>query len=194
MSKPSLPDSARAAIAPLSTNLASSLPLAISRNGHRCGDRGDGCARPDCQPPVVGRGCPELGVPLCTPSRSHSTDARRSLHFLATNGIDAMDTTNASALHEAPPALPRMYSMTDIATMFDRAPRTIRSWISRGLLRPIKVGHAVFIPSAQIDTLLASAEELHRHRSDLDDASIYQPHRENSRTRPSNSPATNWCG
>ena len=50
--------------------------------------------------------------------------------------------------------LPRMLSIAEIAEMFGRAPRTIRSWIERGLLEPVKVGNSVFIPQVQIDVLL----------------------------------------
>ena len=50
--------------------------------------------------------------------------------------------------------LPRLHAVSDVAEMFGRAPRTIRSWIARGLLTPIKVGNAVFIPQDQIDALL----------------------------------------
>jgi len=49
---------------------------------------------------------------------------------------------------------PRLHAVFDMAEMFGRAPRTIRSWIARGLLTPIKVGNAVFIPQNQIDALL----------------------------------------
>lgn len=54
--------------------------------------------------------------------------------------------------------LPRMFSMAEVATMFGRAPRTICSWIARGLLKPIKIGNAVFIPQAQIDALMGASE------------------------------------
>jgi hypothetical protein len=59
--------------------------------------------------------------------------------------------------------LPRLFSMAEVATMFGRAPRTIRSWIARGLLKPIKIGNAVFIPQAQIDALMGAP-----HPSDPD--------------------------
>ena len=50
--------------------------------------------------------------------------------------------------------MPRLHAVSDVAEMFGRAPRTIRNWIARGLLTPIKVGNAVFIPQDQIDALL----------------------------------------
>ena len=50
--------------------------------------------------------------------------------------------------------LPRMRSVADVAEMFGRSPRTIRSWIARGIFNPVKVGNAVFIPETQIEALL----------------------------------------
>jgi hypothetical protein len=66
--------------------------------------------------------------------------------------------TTASFPNGQATPLPRMFSMAEVATMFGRAPRTIRSWIARGLLKPIKVGNAVFIPQAQIDALMGAPE------------------------------------
>ena len=51
--------------------------------------------------------------------------------------------------------LDRMMSVTKVAEIFGRAPRTIRSWISRGVFAPIKVGNAVFIPTRQVDEVLS---------------------------------------
>ena len=53
-------------------------------------------------------------------------------------------------------ALPRMLSIAEVAEMFGRAPRTIRSWIARDLFQPVKIGHAVFIPETQLDALLTA--------------------------------------
>lgn len=50
--------------------------------------------------------------------------------------------------------LPRMLSIADVAEMFGRSPRTIRSWIARDIFDPIKVGNAVFIPETQVTLLL----------------------------------------
>ena len=52
--------------------------------------------------------------------------------------------------------LPRMLSVAEVADMFGRAPRTIRSWIRRGIFQPIKVGNSVFIPQGQVDALLCA--------------------------------------
>jgi excisionase family DNA binding protein len=54
--------------------------------------------------------------------------------------------------------LPQMFSIAEVAEMFGRAPRTIRSWIERGLLKPVKVGNSVFIPQDQIDALLSATD------------------------------------
>jgi len=51
-----------------------------------------------------------------------------------------------------------MRSVAEVAEMFGRAPRTIRSWLARGLMRPIKVGRAVFIPQSEVDALLTKAQ------------------------------------
>jgi uncharacterized protein YjcR len=56
-----------------------------------------------------------------------------------------------------------MLSVADLAEMFGRAPRTIRSWIARGIFQPIKVGNAVFIPQEQVDALL-SRQKISRPR------------------------------
>jgi helix-turn-helix protein len=68
--------------------------------------------------------------------------------------------------------LPRMLSIADLAEMFGRAPRTIRSWIARGIFAPIKVGNAVFIPQTQVDALLSKPnrsrphQKIHRNSAD----------------------------
>lgn len=55
--------------------------------------------------------------------------------------------------------LPRMLSIAEVADMFGRSARTIRSWIQKGLLQPVKVGNAVFVPQTQIDALLAKSRD-----------------------------------
>jgi uncharacterized protein YjcR len=47
-----------------------------------------------------------------------------------------------------------MLSIADVGEMFGRSPRTIRSWIARGIFDSVKVGNAVFIPEAQVEALL----------------------------------------
>lgn len=48
----------------------------------------------------------------------------------------------------------QVFSIAEVAELFGRRPRTIRSWIARGLLRPVRVGRSVFIPGVQVDALL----------------------------------------
>jgi hypothetical protein len=60
------------------------------------------------------------------------------------------------ARKDAPGELPRMLSIAKVGEIFGRAPRTIRDWIERGHLSPVKVGNSVFIPWAQIDALLSN--------------------------------------
>ncbi len=52
----------------------------------------------------------------------------------------------------------QLLSVTEVGEIFGRAPRTIRSWIARGLLRPVRVGGSVFVPLTQIEALLVPAE------------------------------------
>ena len=48
----------------------------------------------------------------------------------------------------------QMLSTAEVAEMFGRSPRTIRNWVARGLLQPVRVGRSVFIPRSQVDALL----------------------------------------
>ena len=55
----------------------------------------------------------------------------------------------------APPdALRRRFSIAQVAEAFGREPRTVRSWIAKGLLGREKVGNAVFIREDQIEAML----------------------------------------
>jgi hypothetical protein len=47
-----------------------------------------------------------------------------------------------------------MLSVRDMAGIFGREPRTIRSWVACGLLQPVKADSAVFIPGEQAEALL----------------------------------------
>ena len=66
--------------------------------------------------------------------------------------------TNLSISNDQTAPLPRMRTIAEVATMFGRAPRTIRGWIARGLLKATKIGNSVFISPAQIDALVAMPE------------------------------------
>ena len=50
-----------------------------------------------------------------------------------------------------------MLSVADVAEIFGRASRTVRSWTARGIFQPIKVGNSVFIPQEQVDALLSGS-------------------------------------
>jgi hypothetical protein len=66
--------------------------------------------------------------------------------------------TKSSVSNGQATPLPRLHSVAEVATMFGRAPRTIRGWIARGLLKATKIGNSVFISPAQIDALVAMPE------------------------------------
>lgn len=51
----------------------------------------------------------------------------------------------------------QMLSTSEVAELFGRSPRTIRDWIARGLLRPVRVGRSVFILKAHVDALLTGS-------------------------------------
>ena len=55
------------------------------------------------------------------------------------------------------PVVPKLYTVAKVAEMFDRKPRTVRSWISAGLLPRVKVGNAVFIPAEALAKMVAAA-------------------------------------
>lgn len=57
------------------------------------------------------------------------------------------------------PDLPRLLSVAEVAEIFGRAPRTIRSWIARGLLKPVKVGHSVFITMKEVEELISASNK-----------------------------------
>lgn len=51
--------------------------------------------------------------------------------------------------------LPRLYSVRDVCAIFNRSPRTIRTWCQSGRLRPVYVGRSVFFRAKDIEELLA---------------------------------------
>jgi hypothetical protein len=55
----------------------------------------------------------------------------------------------------APGVLRRRFRIAQVAEAFGCAPRTVRSWIEKGLLGREKVGNAVFIREDQIEAMLA---------------------------------------
>ncbi len=50
----------------------------------------------------------------------------------------------------------KLLTIRQTAKIFGREPRTIRSWIARGVFDPVRVGRSVFIPWSQIEALIAS--------------------------------------
>jgi Helix-turn-helix domain len=57
----------------------------------------------------------------------------------------------------APPprALAQRFHVAEVAASFGVRPRTVRSWIEKGLLEREKVGNAVFIRADQIEAMLS---------------------------------------
>ncbi len=55
--------------------------------------------------------------------------------------------------------LERRFSIAEVAEAFGREPRTVRSWIERGLLEREKIGGAVFIRVDQIEEMLRRSEQ-----------------------------------
>jgi hypothetical protein len=56
----------------------------------------------------------------------------------------------------APPrALVQRFRVAEVAASFGVRPRTVRSWIGKGLLEREKVGNAVFIRADQVEAMLS---------------------------------------
>ena len=51
--------------------------------------------------------------------------------------------------------LPRLLSANEVAAVFNCSERTIRNWIQRGYLRPVRVGRSLFFLEADIRELIA---------------------------------------
>ncbi len=65
------------------------------------------------------------------------------------------DAEDGVAATTAPPLPDRpLMSTNDVAELFDRSPRTIRQWVQRGLLTPVRVGGAVFFRRDDIDAMV----------------------------------------
>jgi hypothetical protein len=56
-----------------------------------------------------------------------------------------------------PGVLRRRFRIAQVAEAFGCAPRTVRSWIEKGLLEREKIGNAVFIREDQIEAMLLRA-------------------------------------
>jgi excisionase family DNA binding protein len=52
------------------------------------------------------------------------------------------------------PSLPELLSISQVAEIFNRSPRTIRSWVRAGYLHPVRIGRTVFFRADDIHALL----------------------------------------
>jgi predicted DNA-binding transcriptional regulator AlpA len=50
--------------------------------------------------------------------------------------------------------LPRLLSVANVAAIFGRSTRTIRSWIRQGYLQPVRIGRVVFFREGDIRALI----------------------------------------
>jgi predicted DNA-binding transcriptional regulator AlpA len=50
--------------------------------------------------------------------------------------------------------LPRLLSTAEVAAVFNRSERTIRSWCRRGYFQPVRVGRAVFFQESDVRALI----------------------------------------
>jgi hypothetical protein len=55
--------------------------------------------------------------------------------------------------------LPELMSTNDVAEMFGRHERSIRRWVRKGVLHPVRVSGSVFFPADEIRNLVASVVE-----------------------------------
>jgi hypothetical protein len=130
--------------------------IALTPDCRGYGSRCDGDVRADGQPSLAFIRLPVPGVPLCMLCLGR--DGIRGIQLTLPPAIGSPVMTNLSISNDQPAPLPRMRTVAEVATMFGRAPRTIRGWIARGLLKATKIGNSVFISPAQIDALVAMPE------------------------------------
>ena len=72
----------------------------------------------------------------------------------APNGCDESIAGRPSIPDEAA-ALPTMLSTAEIAAAFGRSPRTIRRWVERRYLVPVRIGGAVFFRVEDVRRLIS---------------------------------------
>ena len=53
--------------------------------------------------------------------------------------------------------VPEVLTIAQVADMFGRKPRTVRSWIADGLLPHLKIGRSVFVPADALAEMVANA-------------------------------------
>ena len=78
--------------------------------------------------------------------------------------------------------LPKMFSIGEIAEMFGRSPRTIRDWVTHGLLQPVRVGRSLLISKAQVDALLTGLPTAEYDQDTAEDQTCCQQHAGNSKS------------
>lgn len=79
-----------------------------------------------------------------TPGRARTRSAGKRVKAVSTEPRET----------SSPGVLPRRFRIAQVAEAFGCAPRTVRSWIDKGLLEREKVGNAVFIREDQIEAML----------------------------------------
>lgn len=78
----------------------------------------------------------------------------------ATFGPDAeADPPRLDAAPVPPPPRPEVYSLREVAAIFGRTERTIRSWVKAGHLQRGGFGNALFFSRAAIEALLNGRRE-----------------------------------
>ena len=78
----------------------------------------------------------------------------------------AADTGDPPAVVAGETALPRLLSIAEVGTLFNRTTRTLRRWIRLGHLVPVRIGGALFFNPDDIRRLIAGrlcAAVLQRH-------------------------------
>ena len=97
---------------------------------------------------------------VATTSLIHQPDTHSRPRYSTTKPFYAVGNLNpapsAGNSDAAPPRdLPQRFHVAEVAASFGVRPRTVRSWIEKGLLEREKVGNAVFIRADQIEAMLS---------------------------------------
>ncbi|GEM_PF-5253084 len=56
-------------------------------------------------------------------------------------------------------ALPRLYTVQEAASFFARTARTLRTWVGRGHLHPVRIGRSVFVTEAELLRVINAGAE-----------------------------------
>jgi Helix-turn-helix domain len=75
-------------------------------------------------------------------------------HLAAAKSAQAVTSKHVVPSTSPPGVLRRRFRIAQVAEAFGCAPRTVRSWIEKGLLEREKIGNAVFIREDQIEAML----------------------------------------